>query len=241
MTIITNSNYTKKIINLGQKYIIVNNGYISHFDTDELIFLRKFLRSENIKNYKYMPNILEHKLTINGEKIGFDSIYAKNNLTIPNGGGPSELSESMSMDIMSNLFNINNIIFETHVKYEYQTFKVDYLFQSPIFNNYIAVSATRAFQWELMSHGKLYDEYIAERHIEKKISSIIKARNSVCNEHYFDKAILHIFCENYNLYKYLYNSFQKIAKKYNIEDSIICILSICNHKSIYNNDFSIVI
>lgn len=182
--------------------------------------------------------IVSHDVSIKTDKLELMSPAARYNLTIPNCGGLSIFSESMSMDLMHLFFSAKNFISETYVQYKYQCKKVDYL--TIINGEQIGVSVSRsALYKELTNEDGQYTPYIAYRQLLKKLGGLVVARAGITEAHHYDRSILHIFCESEKIAGYLRDSFPRAAKELQVEDEISLLLTVCKHPGIYDDDLSI--
>lgn len=142
---------------------------------------------------------------------------AQTSLTRDNLGGNSELSEAYSIHFFNGM-GATDIVFETDVMYVYSGKNVDFLCTWKGVR--WGVSVTRA-----ANYVELMGARLAHHLLEKKITGLILARNSVCKPQRFLQSILHVFCETEEIARVLKEAYEVI----NLEDlglDIKCVLSV---------------
>jgi hypothetical protein len=172
---------------------------------------------------------------------------AKKILDIPNAGGKSEFSEALSVLYFMKYYNAYDIIYEKQVCYWIDYKMVDYICTIPSANNIrVGISVTRAMNYNRYRRGKdkrLYQEADYTIHdayllLEKKLSGLIIARNSIVEKHTFYLSILHIFCQSEyiaNLLQYAYQSLDNYDYGLDVRGTVLLYLTVCTYPCIYTN------
>mmetsp|Transcript_3801 Transcript_3801/g.13103 ORF Transcript_3801/g.13103 Transcript_3801/m.13103 type:complete len:180 (+) Transcript_3801:519-1058(+) len=117
----------------------------------------------------------------------------------PNAGGSSEVSEVLSMEVLSRLLGPGggsgkrDVVGEMEVTYWSSNWKkVDYLCRLPRRKGFVGVSVTRAMGFPTAEHFGRED---AERLLHKKLHGLVVARQGLCEAHAVETAILHVWCQ----------------------------------------------
>lgn len=161
---------------------------------------------------------------------------ALNSMSIENAGGNSSISEMMSIELYSRIFDATDFLFEMQINYRYEYNMVDYI--CSIDNKRVGVSVTRA-----MGYPREYnfDSTSALRLLRKKLHGLIIARNSVNKKQRFFRSVLHIWCQSSriaNLINKAYKSFDVDDYGLDIKGYLILHLTVCSDDYIYNNTFT---
>jgi hypothetical protein len=166
------------------------------------------------------------------------SIEAQQSLNIENAGGKSCFSEAISIDIFNKYYGTKNTQFETEIKYNGRSKMIDYITTSGKKN--IGVSVTRAMHHIDASLFTLEDGY---KLVMKKLNGLVLAKSSVDKDNSFYTAVLHIFCQTYEILSIVHYILKTLnLNGYMLNDDKNCkfviMLTMSNDERIYNNVFS---
>jgi len=169
------------------------------------------------------PFILHHTLKNNPQKSFKDwdtCKYARKLYCEPNAGGKSMNSEAFSVNVLNELYGVNQILTEMEVEYIWYNYKkCDYI--CTIYEQQVGVSVTRAMGFPDPSH---FSEDDADKLLKKKINGLMVARDGVIDKYNFDKCILHVWCESQriaDIIKYRYSLLDL-----DIKEDIIILLTV---------------
>lgn len=212
--------------------LLLNKFYTTSMNLDDIFGLYSFVR-KNKSGF-----IIKNTLDIIAAKVVLSSEIARLSLTIPNAGGFSNCSEAFSIELIESLFNATNFVTERQVQYKYQCKKIDFL--CTIDGAQVGVSVSRSAQYkELCDEQGKYTFLIAYRQIKKKLDGLIVARAGITPAHFYEKSILHIFCENNFIANLLISAFPIAARDMQVEDEVSLLITLCNDRKIYDDDLSI--
>lgn len=212
--------------------LLLNKFYTTSINLDDIFGLYSFVRK--IKSGFVIKNTFDTTMS----RLVLKSDIAMQNLTIPNCGGESLVTESISIELMTSLFGATNFVTERQVQYKYQCKKIDFL--CIVDGEQIGVSVSRSAQYkELTDENGEYTPVIAYRQIRKKLDGLLAARAGITPAHSYDRSVLHIFCENNFIANLLINAFPQAAKDMQVEDEISLLITICGNRKLYDDDLSI--
>eukprot|EP00698_Gefionella_okellyi_P004286 TRINITY_DN13975_c0_g1_i1.p1 TRINITY_DN13975_c0_g1~~TRINITY_DN13975_c0_g1_i1.p1 ORF type:complete len:217 (-),score=51.28 TRINITY_DN13975_c0_g1_i1:74-724(-) len=109
-------------------------------------------------------------------------------LAVPNAGGTSARSEAMSMELLQRMFSATLLATETSISYTRESSIVDFMVL--LHGRRFGVSVTRAMQHDATS--ELSPQSVSEL-LHKKLTGVAQATDCVCDEHAWDRALLHVF------------------------------------------------
>jgi len=106
----------------------------------------------------------------------------------PNAEGNSLVSETISLEILHRLLNVERVSTEMEVTYKYSNWKiVDFIVKTAEKN--VGVSVTRAMTFP---DPDAFDADRASALLTKKIFGLVLARRSACEKDAFNSCILHV-------------------------------------------------
>jgi hypothetical protein len=214
--------------------LFLSHSYSTHIHVSELFGIQTFVK-------KKRPGfIIQNSCLITKERLSFWSQAAKYNATIPNAGGFSIISETLSIDLMALLFQAKKFVSENEVKYRYQCKKLDYL--CSINGEQVGVSVSRAAMYEELTdeHGN-YTPRIAYRQLRKKLDGLVVARAGITKAHAYDRSILHFFCETEHIARLLIASFPQACASKNVKDEVSLLITVCAHPALYSDDLTLIL
>jgi hypothetical protein len=212
---------------------ILSQSYSTHIRVSEVFGIYTFVK-------KKRPGfIIQNSCNISNDRLSFLSSAARHNLKIPNAGGYSIFSETLSIDLLALLFQATDFVGETQVQYRYHCKKVDYLCQ--IQSERVGVSVSRSAMYkELTDENGDYTPGIAYRQLRKKLDGLMVARAGITKLHHYDRSILHIFCETQKIAQLLIAAFPKASKDKNVRDDVTLLVTVCSHPALYSDDLSMI-
>jgi hypothetical protein len=146
-----------------------------------------------------------------------------------NAGGNSVISEAMSAEILTRIFGANTVRTEMEVEYSFSNWKIAD-FTIKLYDKNVGISVTRAFNY--ISDDNFTIES-AEALLNKKITGLVLARNSISERDSFYTSILHVFCRSDRIRKLLHSAYKRLNNE--IRDNIIILCTVCPHDFIFKN------
>lgn len=165
------------------------------------------------------------------------SDQARRSLETKNAGGSSAISEALSIEYFVTIFHASNVLLEMEIDYWIDYKMVDFI--CTIGHQRVGVSVTRALGYPTVDDFD-YDD--AVQLLEKKITGLIIARNSVSKHHRFFKSVLHIWCQSAHIVQLIdqaYSAFQIHDFGLELKGTLIVNLTICSHNMIYQNNYTV--
>ena len=150
----------------------------------------------------------------------------------PNAGGKSFNSEALSFETLQALFGATNVVTEMHVRYKARhTSIVDFV--CDILGHRVGVSVTRAMHFQ---GAEFFTEVNAETLLTKKLAGLDRAAAAVCEEHRFDRQILHVWAQSESVGNLVKSCFESMSMKRS--RPTICLLTVTDRldKFVFNND-----
>lgn len=137
-----------------------------------------------------------------------------------NAGGNSIVSEALSAELFTRVFNANNIRTEMEVEYIFYNWKIaDYTIR--MYDKNVGVSVTRAFTYP---NDDLFSIEFADKLLRKKITGLILARGNTDERDGYLTSILHIYCRSERVKNILKRAYNNLPE--NIKDNIIILCTI---------------
>lgn len=140
---------------------------------------------------------------------------------LPNAGGTSVNSETISFDVLHTMFNAT--LEATELQLEYFPLGSKITDFSICINNIVfGVSVTRAMKFK----GD-FDCNDAERLLTKKLYGVNMSSKAVIKKYKWDKQILHIWAQNYKIANILQKTYDTLPT--NLISNTIVIITICEN------------
>ncbi len=159
---------------------------------------------------------------------------AKRSLRVENAGGHSVISEMMSIEYFSRVFQSQDVLLEMEVEYWIDYKMVDFIC-TVSGGVRVGVSVTRAMGFPDPSDFT-YEQGLTL--LKKKLYGLIVSRNGVTKKHSFFRSILHVWCQTRkiaNFMKKAYQSFDIDDYELNIKGVVILQLTVCQESSLYTD------
>ena len=199
-------------------------------------------RMRNSDHSKLRNRLLDFSVQTYSQNIFVDSIEfsnltwspeAKKTFTLPNAGGNSIYSEALSIEYFVRYFYAKNVIYEMEISYCTEFKMIDYL--CTLNDITVGVSVTRAMNYRNPYRFTLQD---AQLLLHKKLYGLIVSRNCVNTHHCFDKAILHVWCQNDWVAKKVQEAYESFDDKdygLGVKEAVIVVITVCSEYQIYFN------
>lgn len=173
---------------------------------------------------------ISHHATANTLHSWQLSTLAKAALHEQNAGGGSELSESLSVEILSRLFPCVSIKTEMQITYKVYGGKIaDYLAAVKVGETSIkiGVSVARAMHPLKLNHKRprIFDEAEADRLMYKKVNGLICARSGVHRSDRFYTSIVHFQAQTDEIAELMHAAYKRLEPRY--REDIIVLVTIC--------------
>lgn len=196
--------------------LTIGEGYYSKIDSLEEDKLWKHINMMKSGGVVLMPIFITDLLKL--------CDLARRSLLIPNGGGNSVCSEALSMEMFQRCLYMRDIVYETHIVYEYQCHKFDYI--GYIYGKCVAVSISRAYRWADLAAGD-YTNEISQKAIRKKIRGCILARKGLSPLYGDVSCIIHFFVETKTIQEMFLWNFPIIASELDVVDEVLLVVTLC--------------
>lgn len=139
-----------------------------------------------------------------------------------NAGGSSLVSEALSAEVLSLLYQATNLRTEMEVQYVFSGWSmVDYVVD--VMGSRVGVSVTRAMGFPLEANFGVRE---ARRLLTKKLEGLVRARANMARRDSFTKSLLHVFAQSERVASLLYNEFHLLDDA--TRDSVVVLVTVTN-------------
>ncbi len=161
-------------------------------------------------------------------------VESTRSLSIDNAGGHSVISEMMSIEYFTRVFQAQDVLLEMEVEYWIDYKMVDFICTLPKIGR-VGVSVTRAMGYPTPDYFT-YEKAVFL--LRKKLYGLIVSRNGVIDKHSFFRSILHVWCQTSRIASFMkkaYRSFDIDDYGLDVKGVVIMQLTICSEPSIYTD------
>jgi hypothetical protein len=219
----------------------INNNETRRSNVSDDMKIMKFLRDPLSIGDLYKNNVFIDVLNVDDKNISWTS-DSQRCLEAKNAGGNSVFSEALSIYYFEKIYGCKNAVLEMDIKYWVDYKMIDYVISLPSLSNNInkdekrlGVSVTRAMGFPYMYN---LNKERALKLLNKKLNGLIISRNGICENHNFNRSILHVWCpsiEIANLLKNVYEKFDIYDDGLNVACDVILLLTVCDNEKIYKS------
>ena len=184
--------------------------YTKNYDLRVEIY-EQFRVTSIMKNECSEPFITWNFYRERGNGLCWDELCqdAKEIYSQPNAGGNSEHSEALSMDLLHELYEANDVKTEMNIEYFDPNWKkCDFLCK--IFDQNWGVSVTRAMSFP---DPDKFTKQDATNLLTKKLRGLIIAKQGMLINDNFLKSILHIWCETPKTAGYIIEAYSELSNE----------------------------
>jgi hypothetical protein len=166
--------------------------------------------------------VLERFLTANAFRVS----------TEVNAGGASIVSEALSAEVLSLLYNAQGLRTEMEVQYLFPGWSmVDYVVE--MFGSRVGVSVTRAMGYP---HESTFGVDEAQRLLNKKLTGLVTARRNMGKRDSFQKSVLHVFAQSERVANLLYEQFHLLDM--DVRNNVVVLCTVTNQSPhLYENAY----
>jgi len=166
--------------------------------------------------------VLERFLTTNAFRVS----------TEVNAGGASIVSEALSAELLSLLYNAEGLRTEMEVQYLFPGWSmVDYVVN--MFGSQVGVSVTRAMGYP---NESAFGSGDAQRLLTKKLTGLATARRNMSKRDSFRKSVLHVFAQSERVANLLQEEFHLLDT--NVRNNVVVLCTVTNRSPhLYENAY----
>lgn len=204
---------------LGPSFVITSN----NLETVKFTGLLKDMSKGGILVNRISTNVMN----VRDVEASFTK-DASRMFSIPNAGGSSLYSEVLSLEILKALFGVKLLRTEMEIAYALDSKITDY--SALIGNRVIGVSVTRAINFEELHNINRRKAILIKYHpdqacdlLNKKLNGIIHSSEGVCDEHKWEKQILHVMTTSEELAKDLVFAYENKVGPENKANTVVMV------------------